>query len=84
MQQIQNIKTNVNGGTVTVSYDLLADATVTALVCDVSGVVYRQQSQTGQAGDSYQMTILCNGLRCGQYVLYLNANGQVSSQTISL
>lgn len=84
VQQIQNIKTNVNGGTVTVSYDLLADATVTALVCDVSGVVYRQQSQTGQAGDSYQMTILCNGLRRGQYVLYLNANGQVSSQTISL
>jgi hypothetical protein len=30
------------------------------------------------------MTILCDGLRRGQYVLYVNVNGQVTSQTISL
>jgi hypothetical protein len=30
------------------------------------------------------MTILCDGLRRGQYVLHLNVNGQVASQAISL
>ena len=84
VQQIQNIKTIVNGTTITISYDLLADATVTALVCDISGVVHRQQSQMGQTGDTCQITILCDGLHHGQYVLYLNVNGKVTSQTISM
>jgi hypothetical protein len=82
--KINNIKVNVSGATVNISCDLLADASVTALVCDVSGIVYRQQSQTGLAGDTCQMTILCDGLRHGQYVLCLNVNGQVKNQTISL
>ena len=82
--QITDIKVNVSGTTVNVSYSLLADANVTALICDVSGVVYRQQSQTGNSGDYHQMSINCNGLRRGQYVLYLNVNGQVVSQAVSL
>ena len=55
-----------------------------ALVCSVSGIVYRQQSQTGQAGDYSLMPICCDGLHRGQYVLYLNVNGQVTSQTVNL
>lgn len=82
--QITDIKVNVSGTTVNVSYSLLADANVTALICDVSGVVYRQLSQTGNSGDDHQMSINCNGLRRGQYVLYLNVNGQVVSQAVSL
>jgi hypothetical protein len=81
---MQDLNVTVTGSTVTVGYTLRQDATVTALVCDISGVVYRQQSQTGQTGDHCQMTILCDGLRRGQYVLYMNVNGQVTSQTISL
>ena len=81
---MQDLNVTVTGSTVTVGYTLRQDATVTAMVCDISGVVYRQQSQTGQADDHYQMTILCDGLRRGQYVLYMNVNGQVTSQTISL
>ena len=81
---LQDLNVVVNNNTITVGYTLRQDATVTALVCDISGVVYRQQSQTGQADDHYQMTILCDGLRRGQYVLYMNVNGQVTSQTVSL
>ena len=81
---LQDLSVSVSGSAVTVGYTLLQDATVTALLCDISGVVHRQQSQTGQAGDSCQMTILCDGLRRGQYVLHLNVNGQVASQAISL
>ena len=81
---LRNIKVSINGTAVSVSYDFLKDATVTALVCDVTGIVYRQQSQTGRAGESNQMTIRCDGLRKGQYVLYLNVNGQVTSHTVTL
>ena len=81
---LENVWTSTNGSTVSVSYDFLKDATVTALVCNVSGIVCRQQSQTGRAGESCQMTIRCDGLRKGQYVLYLNANGQVTSHTVTL
>lgn len=81
---LQNVRISVNGSTVSVSYDFLEDAAVTALVCNVSGIIFRQQSQTGRAGESCQMTIRCGGLRKGQYVLYLNVNGQMTSHTINL
>lgn len=81
---LRNASTSVYGSAVSVSYDLLKDATVTAMVCDVSGIVYRQQSQTGRAGESCQITIRCDGLRKGRYVLYLNVNGQVTSHTVVL
>ena len=81
---LQDLNVVVNNNTITVGYTLQQDATVTALVCDISGIVYRQQSQTGQADDHSQMTILCDGLRRGQYVLYMNVNGQVTSQTVNL
>ena len=81
---LQDLNVVVNNNTITVGYTLQQDATVTAMVCSTSGVVYRQQSQTGQTGDHCQMKILCNGLRRGQYVLYMNVNGQVTSQAISL
>lgn len=81
---LENVRTSTSGSTVSVSYDFLKDATVTALVCNVSGIVCRQQSRTGRAGESCQMTIRCDGLRKGQYVLYLNASGQVTSHTVTL
>ena len=81
---LQDLSISVSGSTITVDYTLLQKATVTALLCDISGVVHRQQSQTGLMGDACQMTILCDGLHHGQYVLYLNVNGKVTSQTISL
>ena len=81
---LHHLTVTVSGSVVTIGYTLLQDATVTALVSDVSGIVYRQQSQTGQTGESYEMSIPCAGLRRGQYVLYLNVNGLVLSQAVSL
>ena len=81
---IQNISVSVNGQTITVNYDLSRDMTVQALVCDVMGVVYRQLSQAGLSASANQITIPCDGLHSGQYVLYLNANGNVISRTVSL
>ena len=81
---MKDLNVSVKNNAITIDYTLLQDATVTALVCSVSGIVYRQQSQRGQAGDYSLMSVRCDGLRRGQYVLYLNVNGQVTSQTINL
>ena len=51
---MQNTIVKVNGMTITVNYDLTADATVNALVCDIAGMVYRTNSLSGQAANSYQ------------------------------
>ena len=75
---------SVNGQTITIDYDLTEGATVKGLVCNVMGMVFRQQSQTHGAGEHYRMQLDCTGLRRGEYVLYLNVNGQVTSSTVSL
>lgn len=81
---MKDLNVAIKNNAITIDYTLLQDATVTALVCSVSGIVYRQQSQRGQAGDYSLMSVRCDGLRRGQYVLYLNVNGQVTSQTVNL
>ena len=83
-QSIRNVVVSTSGQTVTVSYELTEDATVKAMVCNVAGMVLRQESQSGVAGTNNEMAINCVGLRHGQYVLYLNVNGQVNSMTINL
>ena len=74
----------VNGQTVTVTYDLTDDATVTGLICTVSGMALRQQSQHFGPGSCYHMELDCGGLHTGVYVLSLNVNGKVTSHTVSL
>lgn len=74
----------VNGSMVTVNYDLTEDASVTGLVSTVGGIVLRQNSQHNDAGTGYQMRLDCGGLRAGQYVLYMNVNGQVTGYTVNL
>ena len=74
----------VSGQTITIDYDLTEGATVKGLVCNIQGMVFRQQSQTHGAGEHYQMQLDCTGLRRGEYVLHLNVNGQVTSSTVSL
>jgi len=74
----------VSGQTITIDYDLTEGATVKGLVCNIQGMVFRQQSQTHGAGEHYRMQLDCTGLRRGEYVLHLNVNGQVTSSTVSL
>ena len=81
---VKNLSVTVQGSSINITYELTEDATVTALVCDITGVVYRQSSQSEQAGDTCQMNIMCNGLRQGEYVVYVNINGQVTSVTVKL
>ena len=80
---LQHVNISVVGSTVTVGYELAQDATVKAMVCNVSGMTLRQASQSGQSDGSNMLTVNCSGLRRGEYVLYLNVNGKVTSYTIN-
>lgn len=80
----KDVRVYFNGTTVTVNYDITEDVTVTGMVCDISGMVYRQSTQQAEAGNQNQMTIDCAGLRHGEYILYLSAGGAVQSQNISI
>lgn len=72
----KNVNISVSGKTVNISFDLTADTTIRALVCNVLGVVYRQETQTGHAGEHCQMQVYCGGLSAGNYVLHLQVNGK--------
>ena len=74
----------VSGSMVTVTYDLTAEASVKGIVSTVSGMVMRQCEQHCAEGTGCQMRIDCAGLRRGQYVLYMNVNGQVIGYTLNI
>lgn len=67
-----------------INYSLSQKARILALVAGVMGEVYRQGRQTNDAGDNYCLTLDCNGLRRGEYILYLNVNGRAYSHKVSI
>ena len=75
---------NVSGHSITIDYSLRATANVRALLCDVRGMVYKSHTAANPAGSDYCFTLDCTGLRAGEYVLYLNVNGVVSSGKVRL
>ncbi len=75
---------SVVGQTIKVNFDLNEDATVKGFVCDVLGMVLRQESHHYAAGSDCELTLDCAGLRSGSYVLYLNCNRVVVSHTVNL
>lgn len=75
---------SLNGNQITVSYSLDEACDITALVCDPIGIVYRQKRTRNCKGDAYCLTIDCSGLHCGQYILYLKANGKVYNNKVAL
>ena len=76
--------TDTHGGAVHISYDLDADASITAIVAGHTGMTYRHREWKEKAGQGYYAQIDCNGLRPGVYILYLNVNGKVYSKKITL
>lgn len=73
-----------SGNVVSINYSLDAAADITALVSDAKGIVYRRGHQHGGKGDNYTMTINCNGLHLGEYILYINVNGKVYSEKVTI
>ena len=77
-----NIETK--GAIVNITYDLDADATIGTIIASHMGMTYRHKEWTQKAGQGYSAQIDCNGLRKGTYILYINVNGKVYSEKITL
>lgn len=74
----------VHDKVITLRYDLLEDCSVKAIVANVAGIVYREKQLSGDSGISNECVIDCGGLHSGEYVLYINVNGQVFQQKVKL
>lgn len=70
-------------GQVTIHYDTDHDTKMTALVANGLGYVYRRADQSCAVG-SGQTTIDCSGLRKGQYILYINVDGEQYAEKVNL
>lgn len=81
---IIHYKVETNGGVVNITYDLDAEATISTIVASHMGMTYRQRTWNQQAGQGYSTQIDCSGLRHGTYILYINVNGKVYSEKVTL
>ena len=73
-----------NGKVVVITYDLDAEATITTIVAKHTGMLCMSRQWTQEAGQEYSAQIDCNGLRPGMYILYINVNGKVYSDKVTL
>lgn len=74
----------IHGKTVNVSYELNGPAHVILLVTGVSGMLHQWREQDYGDGGTYDTSFDCTSLRQGQYILYINVNGQVTSNKFKI
>lgn len=83
-QDIINYTIEVAGAKVCIEYSLAKEAEVSILMCDAMGVLYFQDKCNNPAGFGYNTIINTSRLRQGNYVVYINANGKVHSEKITI
>lgn len=80
---LTNHKVTVTGHTINVYYELNGAAHVTMLVADIMGILHKRQERYCDSAGEYYTTLDCTGLRRGDYILYINVNGQVKSNIVT-
>ena len=78
-----NLPQDDNSDLVTINYSTDHATKMTALVTNALGYVYRRADQSCAVG-SGQTTIDCSGLRRGQYILYINVDGEQYAEKVNL
>lgn len=81
---IMHYTVSINGNIVSIEYSLDEDANVSALISDTRGIIYRRNRQYNSKGSGYYISLDCSGLNHGQYILYINVNGNVYNQKITI
>lgn len=84
ISDIIHYEIETQGKIIHMSYDLDEEATITTIVANHMGMVYMSRQWTQEAGQGYSTQIDCNGLRSGMYILYINVNGKVYSEKVTL
>jgi hypothetical protein len=78
-----DISQDDGNGQISINYAADHDVRVVALVANSQGYVYKRTAQDCPAG-SGQIPIDCTGLRKGQYIIYINVNGDKYAEKINL
>ncbi len=78
-----NLPQDDNSDQVTINYSTDHATKMTALVTNALGYVYRRADQSCAVGNG-QATIDCSGLRRGQYILYINVDGEQYAEKVNL
>lgn len=73
-----------HGKVIQMTYDLDENATITTIVANHMGMLCTSRQWTQNAGLGYSTQIDCNGLLPGVYILYINVNGKVYSEKVTL
>ncbi len=81
-EPVMNYNYQLNpSGRLHIDYSLSETASITFLVCNAMGITYITATDHRPAGEGYSADIDCSGLLNGTYLLYINCNGQVYSET---
>lgn len=70
-----------SSGRLRFNYSVTATSNITFLICNATGITYVSASTRKEAGSGYTADFDCSGLLHGTYLLYINCNGQVYSET---
>lgn len=81
---IIHYKIDFQGKTIHMAYSLDEDATITTIVANHKGMLCLSKQWTQEAGQECSTQIDCNSLRPGVYILYINVNGKIYSEKITL
>ncbi len=81
---IIHYKIDAYGGIVSITYDMDVDATISTIVASHMGMTHSYREWTQKSGTGYSTQIDCSSLRPGIYILYINVNGKIYSEKITL
>lgn len=81
---IIHYQVETQGKNIIITYDLDEDATIQTIVANHMGMLCQSRQWTQSAGQGYSRQIDCTGLRSGMYILYINVNGKVYSEKVTL
>lgn len=73
-----------SGNSIHISYVTNAKASVSFVVASVTGVLMEIRNYNTKADEQNDLTFNCNGYRPGEYILYINVNGNVISEKIHI
>lgn len=68
---------------VTIHYDTDHDVRLTALISNGLGYIYRRADQSCPTGTG-QFSLNCTGLRKGQYIIYINVDGNQYAEKVNV
>ena len=81
---IIHYKIDTNGSIVNITYDLDADATISTIITSHMGMTHSYREWSQKVGEGFHVQIDCSSLRPGIYILYINVNGKIYSEKITL